>query len=206
MTVQLAVLTPTADGLDSRVLNGVVKRLGGPSDSDGLRIGPGLALFRVVHGSVSFGDVIVYGGQHYRVDVIEQVPPFHAHDVAHCTLRADADAHATAALANLRIDEEVEIVIDAQLLRRTGPRSTSTGYRGFAAAADVKIKVRGIDELRIDTDRSLADAKHAVTLYGEAAEAGDRLRWGGRNHDVKAVTGLVKDTDGARYSTSVVTT
>ena len=52
---------------------------------------------------------------------------------------------------------------------------------------------------------SLLDvAQHEVTLYGTGAGPGDRLTWGGRDHVVLQVTGLLESTDGSRYDTRVV--
>ena len=51
----------------------------------------------------------------------------------------------------------------------------------------------------------MATAKHRVTLYGQAAERGDRLTWGGGDHTVLRVSGLLRNAIGARYFAQAVT-
>ena len=81
-----------------------------------------------------------------------------------------------------------------------------TGNRTYGAAVTVRARIEGADLLLIGRSGSLATARHKVTLYGEAVAAGDRLRWGGQDHTVLEVDGLIRDpATGARYNHVAVT-
>ncbi len=63
----------------------------------------------------------------------------------------------------------------------------------------VKAKVQGPQLLDIGAQGSLRTGRYDVTLYGEAVEAGDRIRFGGEDHTVREVAGVLRDGSGRRY-------
>lgn len=104
-----------------------------------------------------------------------------------------------------KVDDQLGLLVDVSLERLTEEKSDDTGERMFAAAVNVSAKVERITNLSIDSERRTVVGRHRLTLYGEQADAGDRVTWGGKAHTVVAVMGLVADdTTGDVYSTTVL--
>lgn len=113
---------------------------------------------------------------------------------------------AAAAAAAKRAAEARGALVDVQLFRRSGDRSETTGERGYLDPVTVRARIEGPGLYRIERSGSLSTARHRVTLYGEAVAAGDRIRWGGGDHAVLEVDGLVRDpATGQRYNHVAVT-
>lgn len=111
-----------------------------------------------------------------------------------------------AANAAKRAAEAAGALVDVSLSRRGSTRDSVTGERTFGTAVTVRAKIEGADLYRIMSGGSLRTARHKVTLYGEAVAAGDRLRWGGADHAVLEVDGLIRDpATGLRYNHVAVT-
>ena len=206
MTVQLRLLRPDGDAFAASWLLGrLFSAAGGSSvDSDGIVLRASSTIFEVPPGRCAVGDVIDYRGARYVVRGVDPVPPFFARDRIVCELRAPGATHGNVAAGAELNDADMGITISAELRRRTGDRHSATGRRALGPAADVRIKVESTDRYMQATDRSLRDARHEVTLYGVDAGPGDLLSWGGHDHIVLRVTGLL-EAAGERFDTRVVT-
>lgn len=94
------------------------------------------------------------------------------------------------------VAESVGVLVDVELQRRTGGRSSVTGNPAFGAWVTVKARIAGADVLAVGGDASVRRSHQMVTLYNTAVEPGDRLRWGGEVHTVRKVRGIVEDAAG----------
>ena len=69
----------------------------------------------------------------------------------------------------------------------------------------VRALIESADLQEIGSEGTLATAKHVLTLYGDQAATGETISWDGEDHEVLEVRGIVKDADGSRYESQVVT-
>ena len=114
------------------------------------------------------------------------------------------DAALTA--ARKRIAERRGTLVDVSLKRRGTTRDPVTGERTKLAAVTVRARIEGTDKYLVEADGSLSTARHRVTLYGASVDAGDVLAWGGIDHTVLTVEGLVSDpATGERFNHIAVT-
>ena len=104
------------------------------------------------------------------------------------------------------VDDALDLLVgEVQLRRRSVVRNQTTGRREFLGAVTVDAKVQGFSRRLVASDNSIETAKHKVTLYGVQVDTGDRLTWGDEDHTILHVDGLLKNTDGGRYLTRVLT-
>ena len=118
---------------------------------------------------------------------------------------ANADWLQDVAEASREINDALDLLIEVQLHRQSAVRTQTTGRREFLAAVAVEAKVAGYNRRLVDSENTIETAKHQVTLYGTVADTGDRLTWNGEDHTILHVDGLMKNTDGDRYLTKVLT-
>ena len=103
------------------------------------------------------------------------------------------------------VDDALDLLVKVQLSRRSALRTRTTGRREFLGAVTVEAKVEGYNRRLVDSENTIETAKHRVTLYGVSVGTGDRLTWDGEDHTILHVDGLMKNTDGERYLTKVLT-
>ena len=79
---------------------------------------------------------------------------------------------------------------------------TITRHGGESVVA--KALIEAVDVREIGLRSTVDDARHVLTLYGDKAETGDFITWGGEHHEVLEVRGIAKDANGSGYQTQVV--
>ena len=210
--VQFEALTPLADsdGMSARwVIGRITHRSGGgrsgEATSDGIALFGAQLTVEVKRGVLADGEAIRYNGQYFRIEGVAPQPPHFVVDHVFLSRRAKSDLHDARVLMNRRLDNELGILVTVALHRRTGSRSTVTGALSFAAPVNVKAKIMAADSRDIEDAGSIDEGTYVVTLYGTAADVGDRIVWGGQNHTVTRVAGLVKDAAGDFYGHRVTT-
>ena len=112
---------------------------------------------------------------------------------------ANADWLVDVTAAVREVDNDLDLLVDVELIRRAATRSEVTGNREYEAPVTVSVRIEGYSRRVIDSERTLETAQHRVTLYEVPVSTGDRLRWDGENHTVLHVDGLFKDASGGRY-------
>ncbi|MDE2974563.1 MAG: hypothetical protein OXU64_07580 [Gemmatimonadota bacterium] len=106
---------------------------------------------------------------------------------------------ASVAAATRGVHRSAGALLAVEVIRRSAARDPLTGNRGFAAPVAAEARIDGPALLEDEAEGYTTRARYRVWLYDVEIEPGDRIRFGGADHTVRKVDGILRSGTGAVF-------